>query len=154
MYLYFLIYDASRNCQCQRQKLLCLLSFGCMWLQNREHTDPEMVSLLWISAVFPAVTAAPDRLFEHHGDRWVRPLCASGSFLMPNTLEDWMMQIVCTRGFIVLQQRTIAFKGKNCFYQSAVQVELLSAMSLQCQSLLGLRSQVRIQTWAPSTAIS
>ena len=75
------------------EELLFLLSFGCMWLPNREHRDPEAVSFLQISAVFLAVTATADSLLGQHGERWVRSLYASGSFLMPKTSEDWMMQI-------------------------------------------------------------
>lgn len=77
----------------ETEELLCLLNFGCMWFPNREHRDPEAVSFLQTSAVFLAVTAATDSLLGQHGERWVRPLYASGSFLMPNTSEDWMMQI-------------------------------------------------------------
>lgn len=72
------------------EELLCLPSFGCMWLFKREHRDPEAVSFLQISAVFLAATAATDSLLGQHGERWVRPLYASGSFLMPNTSEtEW-----------------------------------------------------------------
>lgn len=60
------------------EKLFHLLSFGCMWLPNGEHRDPESVSFLQISAVFLAITAATGSLLGHHGKRWVRPLYAPG----------------------------------------------------------------------------